>query len=56
MSLKKITPGTIALFVAALLILAVGTYTDNGGFQLAGGLVLVGAISLALSQAKKRSG
>lgn len=56
MSLKRITPGTIALFVAAFLILGVGTYTDNGGLQLAGGLVLVGAISLALSLAKKRNG
>lgn len=54
MSLKPITSSTIALLVAALLILGVGIYTDNGGFQLAGGLVLVAGVLLAFPQAGKR--
>lgn len=56
MNLKQIKSSTIALFVAAVLILAVGTYTTNGGFQLAGGLVLLVAIILAISQAGSRAG
>lgn len=52
MNLKQVTPGTIALLVAAALLFGVGTYTDNGGFQLAGGVVLVVALLLAFSQAR----
>lgn len=54
MSLKHNTSSAIALGVAALLILGVGIHTDNGGFQLAGGLVLVAGMLLAFSQAGKR--
>jgi hypothetical protein len=56
MNLKQIKSSTIALLVAGVLILAVGTYTTNGGFQLAGGLVLLVAIILAISQASSRAG
>lgn len=51
MKLTQITPGTVALAVAGVLILAVGTYTANGGLQLAGGLVLLVAILLAIRDA-----
>ncbi|MCB1568732.1 MAG: hypothetical protein KDI69_07980 [Xanthomonadales bacterium] len=56
MNLKQIKSSTVALLVAGVLILSVGTYTTNGGFQLAGGLVLLVAIILAISQASRRSG
>ena len=56
MNLKQIKSNTIALLVAGVLILTVGTYTTNGGFQLAGGLVLLVAIILAISQASNRAG
>ncbi|TWT17095.1 hypothetical protein FQY83_17465 [Luteimonas marina] len=56
MNLKQIKSNTIALLVAGVLILTVGTYTTNGGFQLAGGLVLLVAIILAISQASSRAG
>ncbi|MFC3715055.1 hypothetical protein ACFONC_02665 [Luteimonas soli] len=55
MNLKQIKSSTIALLVAGVLILSVGTYTTNGGFQLAGGLVLLVAIILAISQASNRT-
>lgn len=56
MNPKRITPGTLALVVAALLVLAVGLYTGNGGFQLAGALILLVGIVLAISQASGRGG
>ncbi len=56
MNLKQIKSSTIALLVAGVLILVVGTYTTNGGFQLAGGLVLLVAIILAVNQASSRTG
>ncbi|WP_154659581.1 hypothetical protein [Arenimonas composti] len=54
MNLKQITPSTFALLVAGLLVLVVGTYTANGGFQLAGGLILLVGVILAFSQACRR--
>lgn len=54
MNLKQIKPGTFALLVAGMLPLAVGTYTANGGFQLAGGLILLVGLVLAFNQAGKR--
>ena len=56
MNLKQITSSTVALLVAGVLILIVGTYTTNSGFQLAGCLVLLVATILAISQASSRSG
>ncbi len=56
MNLKQIKSTTLAMLVAGALILVVGTYTTNGGFQLAGGLVLLVAIILAISQASSRAG
>ena len=53
---RRITPGTLALVVAALLVLAVGLYTANGGFQLAGALILLVGIFLAITQASGRGG
>ena len=55
MNHKQIKSTTIAMLVAGALILVVGTYTTNGGFQLAGGLVLLVAIILAISQASSRA-
>ena len=56
MNLKRIKSSTIAVMVAALLILLTGTYTDNGGFQLAGILVLVGGLVMAFTEASKHDG
>lgn len=56
MNLKQIKSGTIALLVAGVLVFVVGTYTANGGFRLAGGLILVVAVILAISQASSRAG
>ena len=53
MNLKQITSSTISLIVAAILLLVVGTYTDNGGFQLAGGLLTITLIT-AFNQARQR--
>ena len=49
---SRVHPSTIALAVAAGLILSVGLYTENGGFQLAGALIAVVAVVVALSQAR----
>lgn len=55
MKLKQIKSGTVSLFVAALLMLATGTYTDNGGFQLAGVILLVVVLITAFNQARDRN-
>jgi hypothetical protein len=55
MSLKKISSSTVALLAAGVLVLAVGIYTQNGGFQLAGGLMLVVAAIRAIGQSINRS-
>jgi len=54
MNLRQITPATISLLVAALVWLLVGTYTDNGGFQLAGVILLVVVLITAFNQARDR--
>ena len=54
MNLKKITASTISLIVTAILIFTVGAYTDNSGFQLAGGIFLVVALITAINQARKQ--
>lgn len=51
MKVTRIKSTTYALLVAGLVILSSGTYTDNGGFQLAGGMLIFIALILALSQA-----
>jgi len=51
---RGIPASTIALLVSGLLILATGTYTENGGFQLAGAIVLAVGVLLALRQATGR--
>lgn len=56
MNLQQITSSTVALLVAALLLLITGTYTGNGGFELAGSLLLVVAVLVALRQASNRDG
>ena len=38
MNSKLLKSPSFSLFVAGLVALLVGTYTDNGGFQLAGGM------------------
>jgi hypothetical protein len=54
MNLKNIKSTTYALFVAGLVILLTGTYTDNGGFQLAGGMLIVITLIIALGQATSK--
>ncbi len=56
MDLKRISASTVALLVAALVVLATGVYTDNGGFRLAGILLLVTGILVALGQARDQDG
>jgi hypothetical protein len=52
MNLKNIKSTSYALLVAGLVILLVGTYTDNGGFQLAGGILIFVTLIIGLGQAK----
>jgi len=54
MNLKQITPSTISLIVTTIILFAVGTYTDNSGFQLAGGIFLTVTLITAFNQARKR--
>jgi hypothetical protein len=54
MNLKNIKSTTNALLVAGLVMLLTGTYTDNGGFQLAGGMLIVITLILALGQATSK--
>ena len=54
MNLKQITSSTISLIVAAILLLVVGTYTENSGFQLAGAILLTITIITGFNQARKR--
>lgn len=56
MNLKQIKSSTLTLLVCGLLMLLVGTYTENGGFQLAGAMLVVICLILALSQATGKSG
>jgi hypothetical protein len=52
MGLKKIKSNAIGLIAGGVLLLAVGTYTENGGFQFAGGIMLAVALLLAFHQAR----
>jgi uncharacterized membrane protein len=54
--LGNIRSTTIALFVAALLFLVVGTYTENTGFQAAGLLLAFVTAIIAISQARAGGG
>ena len=54
MQLSQIKPTTISLLLAALVMVVVGTYTDNGGFQLAGVILLVVVLITAFNQARER--
>ena len=56
MNRTHLAPGTIALLVAGIFVVAVGTYTRNGGFQLAGGLICLVAVMLALRGASRTPG
>lgn len=56
MDLSRIRPATVALAVASALMLLVGTYTDNGGFQTAGVIVAVVATVVAFNQARSSGG
>ena len=51
MNIKRVKTDTIAMLLAGAFVAGVGAYTDNGGFQLAGGILLVVAAILALKQA-----
>ena len=47
LNLKNSTSGSVSLILAGVFMLGVGTYTENGGIQLSGGiLVVVGLIGL----------
>lgn len=56
MNLQRVTSSSLSLLVAGVFVLLVGTYTDNGGFQLAGALLLVVGLIRAFNQARNRSG
>lgn len=53
MNLKQIRPDSIALLVAGLFVLATGAYTENGGFQFAGLILLLVGGLLAFNQARQ---
>ncbi len=53
MNLKRISSSTIAVFIAALLVLITGIHTENGGFQLAGVIFLLVGCVLAFNQVRK---
>ena len=55
MHFRQIKPSTIALLVAALVMLAVGTYADNGGFKLAGIILLVVVLITEFNQARHQN-
>jgi uncharacterized membrane protein len=55
MDLSRIRPATIALIVAAIVVLVVGAYTENSGFQLAGLILGVVAVITAINQARSGS-
>jgi hypothetical protein len=54
MAVMRIGAGTIALLVAGLLWLVVGTGTDNGGLQLGGGMLLVVGVLNAIRELARR--
>lgn len=54
MNLKRINSSAIAILVVGLAVLAVGTSSDNSGFQLAGVLFLVVGGLLAFRQLSER--
>jgi len=56
MNPKQINSSAIAILVTALVVLGVGAYTGNGGFQLAGALFLLVGMLLASHQAHERGG
>ena len=56
MNLNKIKPSTVSLVLAGLVILSVGTYTENGGFQLAGVILLVVMLITGFNQARDKEG
>ena len=56
MDFRRIKPTTFAILVVGVLALLVGTYTDNGGFQLAGGLFLLVAVIVGFNEANRRDG
>jgi membrane-bound ClpP family serine protease len=55
MNIRQIKSNSIGLLVGGILLFVIGTYTDNGGFQFAGGILLVVSVILALHQATQRS-
>ncbi len=57
MNLKSIWSSNHALLVAGLFMLLTGTYTDNGGFQLAGGILIFVTLVIVVGRANgKKSG
>ncbi len=50
MIFKQIKPSTVALLLGGLFLLLVGMYTENGGFQFAGFLLLLVSAILALNE------
>ncbi|MBK7895421.1 MAG: hypothetical protein WAS33_06430 [Candidatus Promineifilaceae bacterium] len=50
MNLSRLNSGTIAILIAALLVGAVGFYTENNGFLVAGAIFLVVGLISAVNQ------
>lgn len=55
MNLNNIAAGTIAMLAAGAFLGGVGIYTDNGGLQLAGALIFLAGLLLAIEQAGGRA-
>ncbi len=55
MKLEETVSNTVGLIVGALLLFVVGTYTENGGFQFAGVLMMISAV-LSLNAALGKQG
>ncbi|NJN63521.1 MAG: hypothetical protein HC882_00705 [Acidobacteria bacterium] len=55
MGLSRIRRETVALFVAAALILLVGTVTGNAGFVVAGLIVAVVAVIVGFNQSQSKN-
>ncbi len=54
MDLRKIRPNTFAIIIAGVIALIIGTYTNNVGFQMAGGLFMLVGLLVGYSQVRGR--
>lgn len=55
MNFSKLSSGTIAILIMALLVGGVGFYTENNGFLVAGAIFLVVGLILAVNQLRSET-